>query len=371
MNLGDLSDILVWGAVTAYTIAMVMFALDIARQSSDRIAVKEAVPQGADALVGASVSQATSARGSEAHSASTAVKHDVRPVDPGRNGAGTGPPRRSKQLGIAMSTVWLGAFIHLASIVFRGLAAGRAPWANMYEFSLVGAFFGILVFLIVQLRRDVRFLGVIVTGLTVAALIHGLNSYHVAATGVQPALQSYWLIIHVGIAVIAVGVFSVAFAASVLQLLRDSRENGSPFLHGLGLQVGGRTRKGAGGQRTILASRVLNLRWLDTIPGTTALEALSFRLNSVGFVMWTFTVIGGAIWAEETWGRYWGWDPKEVWSFIVWIVYAAYLHARTTRGWSGRRAAYLVLVGFATVLFNFTGVNLLFTGKHAYSGLGK
>ncbi len=342
MNPGEISDILVWGAATAYTIAMVMFALDMARRSDERTEEKFAH---ADAAVG---------------------KAGVAPVaahaGPAVNEPHSGANRRSKALGIAMMTTWVGAAIHLASIVLRGVAAGRAPWANMYEFSLVGAFFAVAVFLFVQTRRDVRFLGVIVTGLSVAALVLAMNAFHIEADGVQPALQSYWLIIHVGIAVGATGVFTVAFATSLLQLLRDSRDNGAPFLNGLGITVRG---------RTLLASPKLSMRWLDTIPNPVNLEALSFRLNAVGFVMWTFTVIGGAIWAEDAWGRYWGWDPKEVWSFVVWVVYAAYLHARTTRGWSGRRAAYFVLVGYACVLFNFTGVNLLFTGKHAYSGLGK
>jgi cytochrome c-type biogenesis protein CcsB len=109
--------------------------------------------------------------------------------------------------------------------------------------------------------------------------------------------------------------------------------------------------------------------WLRSAPSARELEAFSFRLNAIGFVLWTFTLIGGAIWAEHAWGRYWGWDPKEVGTFVAWVVYAAYLHARTTRGWSGRRAAYVVFVGYAVVLANFTVVNLFVDGKHSYSGL--
>jgi len=180
------------------------------------------------------------------------------------------------------------------------------------------------------------------------------------ADEVQPALQNYWLVIHVGVAVTATGIFTVSFATSALQLLRDSRDNGSTLLRGEGTVVRG---------RNVAAWRLMNWRFLDQIPTPTALEALSFRLNAVGFVLWTFTIIGGAIWAEDAWGRAWGWDPKEVWSFVIWVVYAAYLHARTTRGWAGRRAAWFVVVGYACVLFNFTGVNLLFTGKHSYSGI--
>ncbi|HRA50399.1 c-type cytochrome biogenesis protein CcsB, partial [Actinotalea sp.] len=248
-------------------------------------------------------------------------------------------------LGIAMSTTTVGLALHVAGAVLRGLAAGRVPWANMYEFTLIGTLAAVVTFRVLCLRRDVRFLGTIVIGLSVVALGLGLAAFYVPADAVEPALQSYWLVIHVSIATIATGLFTVAVAASVLQLLKDSWENASP--------------------------RMLSPRWqvLGTLPSVRSLEALSFRVNAVGFVLWTFTVMAGAVWAEHAWGRYWGWDPKEVWSFVVWVVYAAYLHARTTRGWSGRRAAWFVLVGYATVIFNFTGVNLLFNGKHAYSGL--
>ena len=232
-------------------------------------------------------------------------------------------------------------FLFAIGELLESVAAGRAPWANMYEFTLVGAFCTVLVFLVIQQRLEVRFLGIFVTILSVSALVVALNAFHVAAAGVEPALQSYWLVIHVGIAILATGVFGVAFATSVLQLLQDSRANGSAML--------------------------ASWHWLDSVPRPAQLEVLSFRINAVGFVMWTFTIIGGSVWAEDAWGRYWGWDPKEVWSFVIWVVYAAYLHARTTRGWSGRRAAWFVVVGFACVLFNFTGVNILFNGKHSYS----
>jgi len=292
VEIGNLSTMLVWAAASSYTIALVAFSIDLAKLADDR----------------------TRSRG-------------------------------GKAVGIAMSTTMLGVLLHAASIVLRGIAAGRVPWANMYEFTLVGSFVAVAVFLLTQLRREVRFLGAIVTGIAVLALGLGLNVFYIAADGVQPALQSYWLLIHVSVATIAAGVLTVAFAASVLQLLKDSRDTGSPALQ----------------------SRFF--RFLDALPTPRELEALAFRLNAIGFVLWTFTLIAGAIWAEHAWGRYWGWDPKEVWTFVIWVIYAAYLHARTTRGWTGRRAAYFVLVGYACVIFNFTGVNLLFTGKHAYSGL--
>ena len=324
MSLGELSTILVWGAATAYAVGLVAFAIDLAHLA-DRAARPETVPAGAAVQAGVAV-------GAGAGVGAGSVAPDV------RRGA-----RRA--VGIAMATTVLGAGLHAVGLLLRGLAAGRVPWANMYEFTLVGTFVAVVTFLVLCRRRDLRFLGTIVVGLSVIALGLGLAVFYVPADPVEPALQSYWLVIHVSIATIATGLLTVSFAASALQLLKDSRDHGSPML----------------------ASR----RWrsLDVLPAPRELEALSFRITAVGFVLWTFTVMAGAIWAEHAWGRYWGWDPKEVWSFVVWVVYAAYLHARTTRGWSGRRAAWFVLVGYATVIFNFTGVNLFFQGLHSYSGL--
>ncbi|PFG42105.1 cytochrome c-type biogenesis protein CcsB [Isoptericola jiangsuensis] len=315
MGIAELSDLLVWAAATTFAIAMIAFAVDLGSRSDEKLTAKAS----AAVTVGAGA--------------------------PAAGPAGAEAPPRRRAAGIAMSTSWLGTALLLVGIVLRGLAAGRTPWANMYEFTLVGSFVAMAVFLVWNLRRDVRFLGAFVTGIVTLFLVLGLNAFHVAATGVQPALQNYWLVLHVGVAIVATGIFTVAFVLSVLQLLRDFRDENVPFL----------ARPG--------------FRWLDRTPSPVTLESMSFRLNAVAFVLWTFTIIGGAIWAEDAWGRYWGWDPKEVWSFVIWVIYAAYLHARTTRGWSGRRAAWFVVVGYACVLFNFTGVNLIFNGKHSYSGI--
>ena len=324
MSLGEVSTVLVWGAATAYAIAFVAFSIDLAHLA-DRSArpAAEAAPAAGAVRASAGASGVGSVVG---------VVPDV------RHGA-------TRAVGIAMATAVLGAALHAVGLLLRGLAAGRVPWANMYEFTLVGTLVAVTTFLVLCRRRDLRFLGTIVVGLSVIALGLGLAVFYVPADPVEPALQSYWLVIHVSIATIATGLLTVSFAASVLQLLKDSRDGGSPML--------------------------ASSRWrsLDVLPSPRELEALSFRITAVGFVLWTFTVMAGAIWAEHAWGRYWGWDPKEVWSFVVWVVYAAYLHARTTRGWSGRRAAWFVLVGYATVIFNFTGVNLFFQGLHSYSGL--
>ena len=151
--------------------------------------------------------------------------------------------------------------------------------------------------------------------------------------------------IHVSIAVAASGIFTITFAMAVLQLLQARRE------------------------RTILAGEAPGMGFLAMVPSSQALENLSFRLNAVGFAFWTFTLAAGAIWAEQSWGRYWGWDVKEVWTFVIWVVYAAYMHARATRGWTGTRSAWLSIVGYLCVIFNFAVVNTVFTGLHSYSGL--
>lgn len=193
MNLGEISDTLVWGAATAYTIAMVAFATDLAH-ATDAVGQRKAKERASTAESGGS------------------------PESPGGSVAVLDAPRSSKALGIAMSTMWAGFAIHLVAVVLRGLAAGHVPWANMYEFWLTGTFVAAGLFLVLQLWRDVRFLGVIVSFIVVTFLMIAINGLHVEADGLQPALQDYWLVIHVGVAVAATGVFTVAFAMSALQL---------------------------------------------------------------------------------------------------------------------------------------------------------
>ncbi len=352
-QLGDLSTALVWATATVYTVALVAYTLDLARLVERRPALaRDAAAPGRTAVRAASAARSPSStlvveRGaapSVAGSGAAGGSGLAREGGSGGTAAGAGR-RRSRARGIARSTTTLGLMLHVLAVVLRGLAAGRAPWANMYEFTLVGTLVALVGQTLGLRGRDLPFLGVLVTGLTVLSLATGLLVFFIQADGVQPALDSYWLVIHVGVAITSTGVFTVAFAASVLQLLRDARAQGSTALSGAGF------------------------RWLEAVPRASELEALSFRLNAVGFVLWTFTLIAGAIWAEHAWGRYWGWDPKEVWTFVIWVVYAAYLHARTTRGWGGRRAAWFVVVGYACVIANFTLVNLFFNGLHSYSGL--
>jgi cytochrome c-type biogenesis protein CcsB len=246
---------------------------------------------------------------------------------------------------MAMALTWIAFMLQLAATVMRGLAASRVPWANMYEFSMTGTLIIVAVFLFTNLKWNLRFLGAFITGLVLILLGLAATRYYVEIVPLPPALQSYWLVIHVFVATLATGFFALGFGLSLLQLLQQRRETAI-----------------AGDKKTRLGSLV-------RLPDAVALENYAYRLIIIGFIFWTFTLIAGAIWADKAWGRYWGWDTKEVWTFIIWTIYAGYIHARATRGWRGTRSAILAMVGFGAVMFNFTIVNIFFKGLHAYSGL--
>lgn len=246
---------------------------------------------------------------------------------------------------VAVMLMVIAFALHVFAVVSRGVAADRVPWANMYEFCSTGAMVVAGVYLVTLIFKDLRFVGPMVSGLVLIMLCLATIAFPTPVSPLQPALQSYWLIIHVSIAVAASGIFTITFAMAVLQLLQSRREKR--------LALGQESRMG----------------FLRAVPSPVTLENFAFRLNSVGFVFWTFTLAAGAIWADQAWGRFWGWDTKEVWTFVVWTVYAAYMHARVTRGWNGNRSAWLAIAGYMCVVFNFTVVNTLFPGLHSYSGL--
>jgi cytochrome c-type biogenesis protein CcsB len=170
-----------------------------------------------------------------------------------------------------------------------------------------------------------------------------------------------WLVIHVFVASLATALFALAFGLSVLQLMQARRERR------LTAAARADTAGAPAGQGT--GTTKTGPRFLRTLPSADALESLAYRFAILGFIFWTFTLIAGSIWANDAWGRYWGFDTKEVWTFVIWVLYAGYIHARATRGWRGSRSAWLSIIGFAAVLFNFTIVNMFFKGLHAYSGL--
>jgi cytochrome c-type biogenesis protein CcsB len=335
-SLSQFSVWLLFSAMAVYAIAFVAFTLDLARRGARAGMVSGEVPS----AVARRAEASELAEGSEAGTTTTLNRVSTR-VEDDMHKEGSG----STSLRIAFSLTILGFILELAADVLRGIAADRVPWANMYEFSMTGTVVIIGVFLLMNLRYDLRFLGAFVTGLVLLLLGISTTRYYVNVVPLPPALQSYWLVIHVTVAILATGFFALGFALSAVQLIQSRRE------------------------RQIAESRPTQLQFLSTVPGSTTLENLAYRVNIVAFILWTFTLIAGSIWAEKAWGRYWGWDTKEVWTFIIWVIYAGYIHARATRGWRGSRSAWLSVIGFMAVLFNFGIVNVFFHGLHAYSGL--
>jgi len=332
-TMGQYSELFMLLAAGTYTVAFVAFAWDLAKSSKTLRAVD------LKAAAAAKVPVAVGSAGSETLPAAESAGARTAGSDM-RYAAERRAPAR-----VAVALSILGVLIHAAGVVTRALGAGRVPWGNMYEFLTTGAFVAVAVFLVALIRRDLRFLGTFVIGLAVIMLVAASVAYWTPVGHLVPALQSYWLVIHVSIAVLSSALFTLTFAMSALQLVQSHR------------------------QKTLAAGGVDKLGFMRLVPDALSLENLSYRINTVAFVGWTFTLMFGAIWAEKAWGRFWGWDTKEVWTFVIWVVYAGYLHARATRGWTGTRAAWLSIVGYLCVIFNFTIVNQFFNGLHSYSGL--
>jgi cytochrome c-type biogenesis protein CcsB len=248
-----------------------------------------------------------------------------------------------------LAVVYLGIGLLLACIVLRGLATLRVPWGNMYEFINLTCFCGLVAGALVLRRGQYRPLWVfLLLPVLILLTISGRWLYANAAP-VMPALQSYWLPIHVSVVSLGSGVFLVAGIASILFLLRTSRL-GDPDAD---------QRAGGALARTV-----------QRFPDAQTLDRIAYRTTIFAFPVFGFGVIFGAIWAEQAWGRYWGWDPKETVSFVAWVVYAAYLHARSTAGWRDRKAAWINVVGFVAMVFNLFFVNLVTVGLHSYAGVG-
>jgi cytochrome c-type biogenesis protein CcsB len=248
--------------------------------------------------------------------------------------------RTEKMARIATAMMILGFLLLLVGVVARGISAGRVPWGNMYEFSITGALAFTGAYLGALRKYDLRWLGLFVSISVLLTLGTAVTILYVPSAPLVPALKSAWLVIHVAAAIISGGVFLLSNVVAGAFLFLDSMEKK--------------------GERAPWAKRLPSLEFLDQ---------LSYRLVAFVFPLWTFAVIAGAIWAESAWGRYWGWDPKETWAFITWVAYAAYLHARVTIGWRGRRAAWLCIFAGSTYLFNYVYINVWGTGKHTYSGL--
>jgi cytochrome c-type biogenesis protein CcsB len=270
----------------------------------------------------------------------------------------------SRWLGVAgLAVTAAGLAANVGAAVTRGLAVHRVPWGNMYEFSIIVGIITVTGFLIWVARRpEVRPLGVFVLLPAVVAMGLGGLVFRVPAGPLVPALNSRWIVIHVAAAITGSSVLCLASVFSILYLVKDRMERRqrppAPPL------VAGAARTADRVEVDQAVARHEGI-W-SRMPSAETLDHLAYRTTAFGFPIWTFAIIAGAIWAQAAWGRYWGWDPKETWSFISWTVFAAYLHARATAGWRGRRAAWLSILGLATLLFNFYAVNTVIVGLHSY-----
>ena len=254
-------------------------------------------------------------------------------------------PRRplAERLGrMGISLVILGLAMHLVAIVLRGVATHRAPWGNMYEYVSVIGFVCLAVWVGFMAKYPIRRATGFVLVPIVILLFLGGTVLYTQAEPVEPALQSYWLAVHVTIVSIATGILIIPGVASILYLLRAQHDRRPAFLPGFG----------------------------PKLPSADTLDRLAYRTTVIGLPLFTLGVICGAIWADSAWGHYWQWDPKETTAFVAWVVYAAYLHSRATAGWRGNRAAVINVLGFAVMMFNLFFINLVVTGLHSYAGVG-
>ncbi|MGP4969159.1 c-type cytochrome biogenesis protein CcsB [Glutamicibacter ardleyensis] len=318
-QLAELSELMMLSASLTYLVAFIVFAWDLGSLSKQKLERRDR-----------ETVLATGGTGDSDHRPS--------------QGVWDYPKQSPKLPRVAVSLTVLGFLLHCFAVISRGIAANRVPWGNLYEYFTTGALIVIGVYLALLVKKDLRFLGTFLVGIALLMMCAATIGFPTPVAHLMPALQSYWLIIHVSVAVIASALFTVSFALSVLQLIKSSSK--------------------ASGASTGMA-----WRWLSKIPDVEQLENLAYRLITVAFVCWTFTLIAGAVWAEQAWGRYWGWDPKEVWTFVIWAVYAGYLHARATAGWKGNRSAYLSIIGFACIIINSTLINIFADGLHSYSGI--
>ena len=344
--LGHVSNAFLIVALVIYSLSVVAFAGDFAFGRPRRAA----------------------ARGQQAQdraAALAAVGAAAAPAGPGAPGAGAGEPDPAPELaegpvpalraireagpwvGTALALSAVGVAAHTTAVITRGLAVHRAPWGNMYEFVTALTCVAAIFFLFVMIRYRAWTLGVFVMGAVVVTLGLAETLIYTAAGELVPALQSYWLDIHVTAMTLATGIFFVAAVLGVVYLWVDRY-----------------TRRVAAGRAAPGNGIVRRL------PSLEQLDRLTYRTIVFGFPVWTFGVIAGAIWADQAWGRYWGWDPVETWAFVTWVLYAAFLHARATAGWRGRRAHYIQLLGFASLIFNIMVVQVFIAGLHSYAGVG-
>ena len=360
-GLSHLSDHFLMVTLVLYFLAVLAFAADFAfgRRPSAvpaKAEVPELVPAGAAGAAGAVAAGPAQASASTAAVSSAAVSTAAAcPVNGGvvNGGAGSvacpGRPRlRDASFWVrgGLGLTVLGVLAHVVGVVIRGLAVHRVPWGDMYEFVIAVTCVAVLFFLGLMIRYRPYRLGLFFMAPIVIIIGLAQTVIYTPAGPLVPALNSYWLAIHVTAITLATGTYVVAAVLAVVYLFADRHA-----------------------RRVASGLPVRNGEVFRLLPSPERLDQFAYRTVVFAFPLWTFGIMAGAIWADEAWGRYWGWDPTETWAFITWVVYACFLHARVTAGWRGRRAAYIQLAGFACLLFNLLGVSLFITGLHSYAGL--
>ncbi|MBL3668943.1 c-type cytochrome biogenesis protein CcsB [Streptomyces sp. M2CJ-2] len=356
-NLAEISNVLIYSAMAVYTLAFLAYIAEWIFGSRSKVARTAAALTPRAQAAGKAAWKAPAVTVDKA--GGTAVLE--RPKVVVRAGAGTrdvpdgpgahGGDEQGDLFGrIAISFTVLAFAIEFGGVLTRALSVQRAPWGNMYEFNITFTTTAVGVYLLLlALKKNVRWLGLFLTTTVLLDLGVAITVLYTESDQLVPALDSYWMYIHVSTAILCGAVFYVGAVGTILYLFKDSYEG----------------KLARGGKPGGFATSVM-----ERLPASASLDKFAYRVNAAVFPLWTFTIIAGAIWAGDAWGRYWGWDPKETWSFITWVAYAGYLHARATAGWKGRKAAYLALAAFACWLFNYYGVNIFVSGKHSYADVG-
>ncbi|MFF0968621.1 c-type cytochrome biogenesis protein CcsB [Streptomyces sp. NPDC003703] len=353
-NLAHTSNALIYSSMAVYTLAFLAYIAEWLFGSRSKVARTAAALTAGDQKAAGAAGPAVAVKSAGGTAVlerpqvvvrSAAGARDV-PDGPGAHG---GDVQGDLYGRIAVSLTVLAFLVELAGVVARAASVERAPWGNMYEFNITFSTVAVGVYLaLLALKKNVRWIGLFLTTTVLLDLGLAVTVLYTASDQLVPALHSYWLYIHVSTAIFCGAALYVGAVGTLAYLFKDSYEN----------------KLASGGEPGSFAKSVL-----ERLPAAASLDKFAYRINAAVFPLWTFTIIAGSIWAESAWGRYWGWDPKETWAFITWVAYACYLHARSTAGWKGRKAAYIALIAFACYLFNYYGVNIFVGGKHSYAGV--
>ncbi len=355
-NLANISNVLIYSAMAVYTLAFIAYITEWvfgSRSKVGRTAAALAPAAGAEKASTVTVQVKQQGGGTavlERPKVVTLSAPGSRDVPDGPGAAG-GTEKGDLYGRIAVSLTVLAALLHIGGVLTRARSVERAPWGNMYEFSITLSMVAVVAYVVLLASgKNVRWIGLPLVTTALLDLGLAVSVLYTDSDQLVPALNSYWLWIHVSCAIVSGAVLYLGAVATLLFLFRDRYET--------------KLENPDGKQPGAFATSIL-----ERLPSSASLDKFAYRINATVFPLWTFTLIAGAIWAEKAWGRYWGWDPKEVWTFITWVAYACYLHARATAGWKGRKAAYLALIAFACFLFNYYAVNMFVTGKHSYAGV--